>query len=66
MPHFHIKDENKFYKTVLTSEVARTIIPGFMRPGSTIIARDGAVYERRKDGSLWRIDRETKKKDTSK
>lgn len=62
MPHFHIKDEKKPYKTTLISEVARMIIPGFMRPGSTIIARDGTVYERRKDGSLRVITRGAKRK----
>ncbi len=49
---------NKPYKKRLTSEVARMILPQFMHPGSTIIARDGVVCERRKDGSLKRIDRE--------
>lgn len=52
MPHFHVKDEKKPYKTTLTSEVARMIIPGLIRPGSTIIARDGTVYERCANGSL--------------
>lgn len=62
MPHFHIKDDNKPYKTTLTSEVARIIFPGFMRPGSTVIARDGTVYERQKNGSLRVITRATKRR----
>ena len=62
MPHHRIKDENKPYKTTLASEVARMIVPVFMRPGSTIIARDGTVYERRKDGSLRVITRGTGRK----
>lgn len=62
MPHFHIKDSSKPYKTTLTSEAARIIFPGFMRPGSTVIARDGTVYERRKDGSLRVITRGARRK----
>lgn len=55
MPHFHFKD--KPYKTTLTSEVARLIMPGFMRPGEIITMHDGTVYKRQKDGALRKIDR---------
>lgn len=58
MPHYH--EGNKSWKVVLKSEKARMIFPTFMRPGSTVVAYDGAVYERRKDGSLIRIDRKVK------
>ena len=56
MPHYH--EGNRKYKKRITSEVARMIMPKYMRPGSTIVARDGVVYERMKDGSLRRIDTE--------
>jgi hypothetical protein len=56
MPHYH--EGNKRWKVKLTSEVARMLMPQYMRPGSTIIARDGAVYERMKDGSIRRVDKE--------
>jgi hypothetical protein len=60
MPNY--REGNKPYKVELSSELERTITPAFMRPGSTIVARDGVVYERMKDGSLRCITRSLKKR----
>jgi (2Fe-2S) ferredoxin len=56
MPHYH--EGNKRWKTHITSEVAGIIVPQYMKPGSVVVARDGAVYERMNNGSLRRIDKE--------